>query len=195
MPLLNRNRLLNATVFFAENVKSCGKIKLFKLLYLADFEHFRLTGKSITGVEYQAWKFGPVPIELMEEWDAMDEDFAHAVHIEHEKIYDHTRQTVVVNEGVAFDDVEFTRRQIGILEALARRFHETNSEELIDITHEQNGAWDKVWRNGAGNRQVIPYDLALPDNMPEREAVLAVAHEQEMFQAAIATFRKTADAA
>ena len=50
-----RNRLVNAIVFFADNTKFCGKIKLFKLLYLLDFEHFRQTGKSVTGGDYQAW--------------------------------------------------------------------------------------------------------------------------------------------
>ena len=61
--------------------EACGKIKLFKLLYLLDFEHFRQTGKSATGLEYQAWKFGPVPIELMEEWEDLAPDLASLVHI------------------------------------------------------------------------------------------------------------------
>ena len=63
----SRQKLINAIVFFASNTQFCGKIKLFKLLYLMDFEHFGKTGKSVTGFEYEAWKFGPVPTALMEE--------------------------------------------------------------------------------------------------------------------------------
>ena len=48
----DRDKLINAIVFFAKNTKYCGKIKLIKLLYLLDFEHFRQTGRSVTGMDY-----------------------------------------------------------------------------------------------------------------------------------------------
>jgi len=63
-PLLknhNNERLVQAIVYFAHHTRSLGKVKLFKLLYLLDFEHFRQTGRSVTGQEYRAWKMGPVP--------------------------------------------------------------------------------------------------------------------------------------
>ena len=69
-----REKLIQAIVYFASRTKYCGKIKLFKLLYLFDFEHFQQTGKSVTGFEYQAWKFGPVPVDLMEEWEELGGD-------------------------------------------------------------------------------------------------------------------------
>lgn len=190
----HRNRLINAVVFFAGNVRFCGKIKLFKLLYLLDFEHFRQTGKSVTGVEYQAWKFGPVPVELMEEWEEMSEDIARAVHIESEPVIDYVRQAVKVNEGVKFDAEDFTPRQLRIMEDLAERYRETFSPTMIDVTHEQNGAWDKVWQGGQGAHQVIPYQLAMGDDVPEREGLLAVAAERAMYQAALQAARNTAAA-
>lgn len=192
MSNLNRNRLVNSVVFFAGNVRFCGKIKLFKLLYLLDFEHFRQTGKSVTGVEYQAWKFGPVPIELMEEWEEMDEDLARVIHIEPQKVIDHTRFNVVVNPGVQFDPDDFTPRQLRIMEELVARFHEDYSGKMIDVTHEQNGAWDKVWQNGEGAHKVIPYELAVSDDIPEREELLAVAHERAMYLSALQAARNTA---
>ncbi|MBV5275047.1 MAG: DUF4065 domain-containing protein [Lamprocystis purpurea] len=30
---------------------------------MLDFEDFRQTGRSVTGLDYQVWKFGPVPVE------------------------------------------------------------------------------------------------------------------------------------
>src|SRR3982074_1597293 len=42
----NREKLINVIVFFASNTEHCGKVKLFKLLYLLDFAHFRQTGRS-----------------------------------------------------------------------------------------------------------------------------------------------------
>lgn len=185
----NRNRLINAIVFFAENARYCGKIKLFKLLYLLDFEHFRQTGKSVTGFEYQAWKFGPVPLDLMEEWEELSDDMASAVHIVEEKVIDYDRQAVKVNEGVAFDPDEFTPRQLKIMEALAARYRDTYSPKMIDVTHEQNGAWDKVWHGGEGAHQSIPYPLAIPDDDADRNALLQVAAEQRMYHAALRAAR------
>lgn len=55
-----RQKLVEAVLYFATNVKKLGKVKLFKLLYFLDFEHFRDTGRSVTGMDYVAWKMGPV---------------------------------------------------------------------------------------------------------------------------------------
>ena len=35
-------------MYFASNTRHCGKAKLFKLLHLLDFTHFRETGRSVT---------------------------------------------------------------------------------------------------------------------------------------------------
>lgn len=185
MATANRNRLINAIVFFAENTQFCGKIKLFKLLYLLDFEHFRQTGKSVTGFEYQAWKFGPVPVELMEEWEEPSDELAKAVHIVEEKVIDYVRQTVKVNKGVHFDPDDFTPRQIKLMEGLAARYRDTRSPTMIDVTHEQNGAWDKIWQGGLGARELIPYELSIAEAAPERESLLTIAAEQAMYQAAL----------
>ena len=50
----SRDKLINSILFFAEHTRALGKIKLFKLLYLLDFEHFRKTGRPVTGMEYRA---------------------------------------------------------------------------------------------------------------------------------------------
>ncbi|WP_227486593.1 Panacea domain-containing protein [Acidithiobacillus sp. HP-6] len=156
--------MINAIIYFAQNTAYCGKIKLFKLLYLLDFQHFQETGKSVTGFDYQAWKFGPVPVKLMEEWESFGEDLLNAVHIESEKVYDFERQSVKVNAGISFDESEFTPRQLRIMKSLSEAYKDTFSPAMIDVTHAQNGAWDKVWQNGKGAFDPIPYDLAVPED-------------------------------
>lgn len=183
--MINRSRLINVVTFFAQNTLYCGKIKLFKLLYLLDFEHFRQTGKSVTGYEYQAWKFGPVPANLMEEWEQLEPDLAHAVRIVEEPVIDFTRQAVKVNDGVEFDDQDFTPRQLRIMTSLAAQYRGTTSPKMIDVTHTQNGAWDKIWRGGEGSQQPIPYELAIPDDAPDAAALLEIAGEQRMRQASL----------
>ncbi|WP_340675704.1 Panacea domain-containing protein [Paraperlucidibaca sp.] len=162
----------------------CGKIKLFKLLYLMDFEHFRETGKSVTGLDYQAWKFGPVPVQLATEWEEPEPELAMAIHISYERVIDFTRECVIVNDGVEFSDLSFTPRQLRIMESLATKYRETLSHKMIDVTHAQNGAWDKVWQGGIGASRTIPYELAIPEDAAHREEFLAISNEQKMRRAA-----------
>lgn len=185
----DRERLLQAVVYFASRTRYCGKIKLFKLLYLFDFEHFRQTGRSATGLDYQAWKFGPVPVAVMEEWEDMDADLEALVHIEQEQVIDYVRQTVKVNDGVVFDDSEFSNRHLRILGDLVNTYRDTQSPKMIDVTHAQNGAWDKVWQDGQGAHKPIPYELALADEAPLREQLLEIARENEMYRAALEAAR------
>lgn len=184
--MTHRQRLINAVLFFAKNTNHCGKIKLFKLLYLLDFEHFRQTGKSVTGYDYQAWKFGPVPVDLMEEWEQLDPDLAKVVHIVPEQVVDFTRLTVKANDGAEFDDSEFTPRHLRIMSELVERYRDTMSATMIDVTHAQNGAWDQVWQNGKGAHQPIPYALGIPDDAPEKPILLEVARELAMREASLA---------
>jgi uncharacterized phage-associated protein len=172
-----RQKLINAIVFFAANTRYCGKVKLFKLLYLLDFAHFRETGRSVTGVEYLAWKMGPVPLELMQEWDQLEPDLAAAIDIQLERVIDFTRERAVPK--AAFDDSPFTKRELRLMEELAARFRDDFTQPLVNITHAERGPWDKIWDDGRGNNARIPYSLAVPDDDPNREAILQAARDYE----------------
>ena len=171
----SRDKLINAILYFADRTRGLGKIKLFKLLYLLDFEHFRQTGRPVTGMEYRAWKMGPVPAELVQVWDDLDADLAEAIEIRPEKVYDYVRENVIPKRR--FDDAHFTPRELRILYELAERYAEDLLEKLIDVTHDENGAWARVWQDGAGSDQVIDYRLALSEGDPNREAILQAATE------------------
>jgi len=171
-----REKLINAILYFAHTTKYLGKIKLFKLLFLLDFEHFRQTGRSVTGLDYQAWKFGPVPLEVMQEWEAPEPDLAAAITIQPEKVIDYVRETVV--PLVPFNDSHFTKRQLRIMCELAERHRDTRSPGMIDVTHAENGAWATVWKDGSGMSQEIPYELGLEPDSPLRDSVLEIAREQ-----------------
>jgi uncharacterized phage-associated protein len=170
-----REKLINVIVFFAKNTQYCGKIKLIKLLYLLDFEHFRQTGRSVTGMDYRAWKMGPVPLEFYQEFDAPEQDLAAAIDVLPEKVIDYTRERVVSKTD--FDDSHFTKRELRIMENLAVRFRDSLSKPMIDITHAELGPWETIWDNGRGNNERIPYPLALATDDPHRDAILASARE------------------
>ncbi|MHB8448033.1 MAG: Panacea domain-containing protein [Rudaea sp.] len=182
-----REKLINVIVFFAKNTRYCGKTKLFKLLYLLDFELFRQTGHTVTGSAYRAWEKGPVPYTLWREWPALqmgqaNADITAAVEIVPEMIGDYELQRLV--PLVDFDNSHFTKREMRIMEELATRFREERTKPLINFTHQSLGPWEKTWQDGRGNDQEIPYELAVDDDDPNREAVLEAASEYEGMKAA-----------
>ncbi len=178
----DREKLVNAIIFFSRNTKYCGKTKLFKLLYLLDFHHFRETGRGVTGLEYHAWKNGPVPFALVQEWDDLEADLAAAVDIIPERVIDYDRQRVVPK--IAFDESHFTKRELRLMQELAHRHLDEMTKPLIGLTHAERGPWDKIWDGGRGNNERIPYALAVPDDDPNREAVLEAAREFDAIAAA-----------
>jgi hypothetical protein len=57
MEYVNMEKLINSILYFIKKVKYPGKTKICKLLFNLDFTHFKETGKSVTGLNYYAWKF------------------------------------------------------------------------------------------------------------------------------------------
>ncbi len=174
-----REKLIIAIVFFAKNTEHCGKTKLFKLLYLLDFDHFKETGRTVTGMRYRAWDKGPVPHALWREWPALQHglagaDITAAIKIVPEKVKDHDLQRVVPR--VDFDPSHFTKRELRLMQGLVSRFKEERTRPLIDFTHQELGPWEKTWRDGRGNDVEIDYLLAL-EGAPHREALEASARE------------------
>lgn len=144
---------------FVEQAETRDDIELFKLLYALDFEHFRQTGRSVTGLIYEAWRAGPVPTQLLDKLPTLKADLAES------------------RGDVAFDAASFTPEQLAMMETLRQRYQKNASRLPIDVTHEQNGAWSKIWDGGKGERDVIPYALAIRDDDPNRDLILESALE------------------
>jgi len=58
---LDLNKLFNAILFFCKDEEGVYKTKLNKLLFYADFKHFKEYVVSITGCRYAHIPFGPAP--------------------------------------------------------------------------------------------------------------------------------------
>lgn len=170
----HRDKLIQAIIFFAKHTKHCGKTKLFKLLYLLDFEHFKQTGHSVTGLNYYAWEKGPVPVALEDEWDEFKPDLASAIRIKPESLFSYSRQTVVPQRE--FDDSYFSKRELDLMRQIAEKYRGHFANDMVDVTHAENGAWDKVWAGGEGHNQPIDYKLSL-EGSPVKDQIEKAAEE------------------
>lgn len=155
-----REKLLNALIYFSENVLNPGKTKLYKLLNYLDFLHFQETGRGVTGLTYYAWKWGPVPVELHEELSAPKPDFnAHLV--KETKILkdDMTRQALRPRKQ--FRPELFSPFELKLMEMLAKRHFRDTAEQMSEGSHFETGPWHQVWELEGREQGEIPYEYVL----------------------------------
>jgi uncharacterized phage-associated protein len=171
----HREKLVNAVLFFAQNTHKCGKTKLFKLLNFLDFEHYKLVGRSVTGLDYFAWKMGPVPPELFEEMDSPKEDMRAAVSFE-KRVVQKGEMTAVVAKA-EFDEASFSKRELKIMRNLADEYKNASADEMVEEAHLETKPWHQVWEEEGRKQGAIPYEYALVDK--EHDPVQELVREND----------------
>lgn len=115
--------------------------------------------------------------KLVQEWAPFEPDLAAAIDVVPERVIDYDR--LRIEPMAPFDDSHFTKRELRLMDELAERHRDDMTPLLIGLTHEERGPWDKIWDGGRGNDARIPYALAIPDDDPNRNAVLKAASEYD----------------
>jgi uncharacterized phage-associated protein len=160
----NRDKLINAIIYFSQNTDFCHKLKLMKLLYYLDFWHFKETGRSVTGLRYKAWDKGPVPPNIYHEIDPKKnpEDFKEYLFIENEEFESGQGYCLKIKPKKKFNEKIFSKRELMILEKVADVFKEAKANDMSDSTHLRNSPWHKTLQE-KGKSEWIDYLLALDD--------------------------------
>ncbi|NQU81307.1 MAG: SocA family protein [Bacteroidetes bacterium] len=176
----HREKLINAIIYFAKNTKYCGKIKIIKLLSELDFEHFKQTGKSATGLDYSAWDMGPVPAMLFKELSGtICPDLADAIKI----VPAGELQQIIPKKK--FNSKYFTKREKNLLSNFVEIFRDATAEQMKESSHRKDGPWDRTVKE-KGINQPIDYYTALDDSkdsLTHDEAAERVREREEMYQA------------
>ncbi|OKL42074.1 type II toxin-antitoxin system antitoxin SocA domain-containing protein [Pontibacter flavimaris] len=124
------------------------KTKLNKLLFYADFGCYKRTGYSITGLEYRAIKFGPVPAEYDKLYVKLQEDGL--VSIEQRSVADYVAESF---SGLQpFDASLFSAAELSVMEKVRSNFGKISTSDLVEISHEED-AWIKNYED----RKLISY--------------------------------------
>lgn len=156
-----REKLLNAIVYFLRETNRCHTLKLFKLLNFADFEHFRQTGRTITGLDYRALPKGPVPTKLFEEIKrGGNKDLTAAINLV--EVKDGITDALLRRDLKAraqFDKKWFTPRELKVLARIAEFFRDLPAEDMTKFSHENTKPWATTYDNGKGEGRLIPPEL------------------------------------
>ncbi len=110
-----------------------NKMKVIKLIWLADRYHLRKYGRSISGDEYIAMKFGPVASTVKD--IAENSDFLASEEITYSKQYIEKVDNNTI-ESVALPDMDvFSETDIEALNFAFKNFGEYDQFELANLSH------------------------------------------------------------
>jgi len=149
---MNKEKYENAILYFLETVNNShlGKVKLMKLVYYLDFDHFEKYGASVTGDIYRNKAAGPVPdnadaiLQEMKEKGLID--------IRAEQIIDFIkykyRPLVSCNPGV------FKPSEAQMLHEVAQKWEHHSRAEIVEASHGE-APWIATRAS-----EPIPYALA-----------------------------------
>lgn len=158
-----REKLINAIIYFVRSTKHCHTLKLFKLLNLLDFEHYRQTGQTVTGLEYAAFPQGPVPPVLFDEIKrGGDADLRNAIVIQPYR--DQITHEVLrrdIKPKVPFNKKLFSPREMRIMVRLGQLFYDVRGADMSEFSHIRGLPWKAVYNDGKGEGRTIDPALAL----------------------------------
>lgn len=178
----HKEKIVNVITYFVNHTAGCNKKKLFKLLFLLDFEHFEQTGRSVTGFDYFAWDMGPVPAELHETIEAPDAKFLENFIIERTPMPNGYKDAISLKSKNEFNEKYFSRRELGLMADIADRFHDATGKELEDFTHRDESPWHRVYEVENRKYKEIPYEYALDClDSSEKEALTEIIKERTAF--------------
>jgi hypothetical protein len=145
----NRKKFEELIIYIARRLPpqaALGRVKLAKLLMLADYTAYVRRGRSITGATYEKWEHGHLPREFIRsEKDLAVKD----VRIEPVDYYGKELKHITAQRDPDMRD--FDEDELAIIEGVLKFYGHESASYLSQLSHEELG-----WRL-ADQREVIPY--------------------------------------
>jgi uncharacterized phage-associated protein len=190
---INRERLLEALLYFSKNLKYPTKMMIFKVLAELDFRHFKETGLPVTNLEYSAWKFGPVPEVLNKEFTdkkndeiIIPADFSNSltcVKEDWETKKGEPRKTFKFKAKRKPNLEVFTPRQQKILEDVLIIYKTASPSTASKASHEKNTPWYITVKKKGKEGELIDYfDLLDSNSKITKEEAIEMVREVSAFQ-------------
>lgn len=130
--MVNEKKLKAAIAYIAERIHP-GKVKLFKLLYFADFTAYAERGQSVTSETYQHFRMGPVPLTLYRD---LRDGLNTYVDIESIEL-GMPLPTQIMHSKPDADLSVLSEEDKGILDRVIEQYGHLSGAALRDITHKE----------------------------------------------------------
>ena len=155
---MDKKKIISLVSFFTTQTKFCGRTKLAKLLFYCDWKHLKETGRTITGLAYLAFPYGPLPENLNTALKDSKSEFGKF--IRYREGDEKAVQPIRVTES--FDDKLFTPFELRILKEAAFIFEEATSDQMVRISHGIDQPWT-ITKEKKGLYQPIDEQMAFSE--------------------------------
>jgi hypothetical protein len=171
-----RERFLQALLYFSRATTRLWAKKAFKLLYLLDVLHFQETGRTATGCQYSAHGMGPCADELAIELWSPKPDLTELFDVTLTITAGKEEHMIAPKPAAKFNDDVLSTRHMRLLTKVADQYKDAEHAQ-IDVTAVDNGAWRAALSARKG--YLIDLGEALSDQDPHRDHKLTVASDYE----------------
>jgi len=137
------NKIFNAILYFSKD--GILKTKLNKLLFYADFKHFKDYTNSITGVRYVHLPYGPVP----DNYGYFSEKLINEGFLVTEEIFFGDFSGIKYVSNINPDFSVFSDSEIKVLAIVKEYFEEFGSTRIKDFSHDE-----KAYRETSENEKI-----------------------------------------
>jgi len=128
------NKLFQSIKYFCYKDRVV-KTKLMKLLFYADFKHFKENGVSISGARYAHAYHGPVP-DQFETWMAAISEWEKQIAIEEQTFGDFIGEVYISGEP---DWTLFSPSELASLSFVKANFQGFSAKQIRDFSHNEKG--------------------------------------------------------
>lgn len=146
---LSLPKVSQVIAYFEQHIGHLYKTKLNKLLFYTDFTAYQCYGYSITGLQYRAIQYGPVPAEYERLYLRLQDD---GNIVAEERNGKNDQYVEVYLSNAPFDGSKFTEEELYILESVAALFSGKRTSEIVHLSHQE-----QAWKDNEGDRQLIDY--------------------------------------
>jgi len=143
------DKFVNVTLYLINKVNPF-MVKLNKLLFYTDFYHFKKTGFSITGTQYFAHQYGPVPenfdilFGILQEENILSQEYVD---------FDYTDDGATRYIGnTKFDKEIFGEEELKTLEEVIKKLGKKSTSEIKDLSHAEI-----AWIHNQHDKEFISY--------------------------------------
>jgi len=139
--------------FFADQLHPL-KTALNKFLFYADFYHFKQFGMGISGLQYRAIQWGPVPSQFDYLFSMAEENGV--INLKYE-VWNGDKEMVIIDPapGTAFKKELFSEEEIQSMQAVEDKLKKLKTNQLVDISHNE-----LAWKDNIEGRKLINYRYA-----------------------------------
>lgn len=144
---LNVEKVSEMVKFFICKEGGLFPTKLNKEMFYADFLHYKLHGQSISGLQYQAIQYGPVPVHYDTVYDNIDG-------ISKEIVVVHDMESTRLG-CVSCDITVFSDQELRTLNEVLAKIKPMSTQDVIDKSHQED-----AWKHYHDGNRIIPYSEA-----------------------------------